>query len=894
MVFDVDSLIQRRANRLHARLHQFLVASLCALPLAFAMPAQAGVLDHVTIYQIRPEGLRQALLAFGRQAHLQIIIRGAEHTEHAVPGLSGRFSAREVIARLLKGTHLTYSVTDRTLEIFPMARGEVRRRTESGGSPAVIEKEGPTARRPKTSRQSRNAETPPILQQVIVTGSHISGGPPPSEPIISITARQIRESGYQSVEQLMASLPEDLHSVGSEVNNLPTQNDAGNQADGSGVDLLGMGYDSTLVLVNGHRLAPAGINGAFTDISVIPLSMIKRIDVVTDGASAIYGSDAMGGVVNYILKDRQEGGATSVEYGSVTHGSLNDYRASQSYGINWASGHALVAYEYHDETPLNADDRAYSFNSVPGQLTPSVTTNSIYVTGDESLGRDVSLNGSAFYSHRRDSTLVTAGITLGAYVGVTQYSYSLGADMSLPHHWSLRARGSYGGNDSHTSSTEGLIAGDNALTTGSLVGSGPVFRMPGGNAKAAIGVQYRKDSLSAYFTGLYEVEQGIRKSREVDSAFVEGEIPLLGPRNEGAHGQKLNVDVAARLDHYSDFGSTTNPRIGIAWQPVRGIKFRGTLSRSFKAPNFYELYGGTYTYLVNSPEATLPTGQSTAVLVRVGANPGLTAERSTEWTVGVDFEPRELEGLQGHITYYDARFTNKLENSIVPFLDALDNGNLYSAYIVQNPSFAALEQYVSASDAFTNLTAYPGYGPPRQLADATAIVDDRFQNVGTSRTKGLLATVNYTHQIDGYRYDLGFSGAYIFAFDNRVVSGAPSFSTLGIFGRPVNFRGRISVGMHHEAWGINAFTNYVNRYEDTSEPTPVPIASWTTFDFTASYRLFYGRNRWGHPTLDLSCINCADRAPPEVSQLTSSMLGYDGANANPLGRFISATVSIRW
>ena len=55
------------------------------------------------------------------------------------------------------------------------------------------------------------------------------------------------------------------------------------------------GYDSTLVLVNGHRLAPAGINGAFTDISVIPLSMIKRIDVLTDGASAVYVSDAMGG-----------------------------------------------------------------------------------------------------------------------------------------------------------------------------------------------------------------------------------------------------------------------------------------------------------------------------------------------------------------------------------------------------------------------------------------------------------------------------------------------------------------------------------------------------------------------------------------------------------------------
>lgn len=893
MVFGASKITHRRADHRPARFHHFLSASLCALPLALSTPAFAGALDHVTAFRIQPERLRQALLAFGRQAHLQIIFRGAENTAHQVSGLSGRYTAREAVVRLLKGTHLTYSITDRTVEIYPIAGRAGQHRSGSGTSVPATGTTGPTERKSRLPSMLRRTGVPPILQQVIVTGSHISGGPPPSEPIMSITARQIRESGYQSVEQLMASLPENLHSIGSEVNNLPTENDAGNTADGSGVDLLGMGYDSTLVLVNGHRLAPAGINGAFTDISVIPLSMIKRVDVVTDGASAIYGSDALGGVVNYILKNRQEGGATSVEYGSVTHGSLNDYRASQSYGLNWASGHALIAYEYHDETPLNATDRAYSFNSVPGQLTPSVTTNSVYLTGNESLSRNVSLNGSAFYSHRRDSTLVTAGITLAAYVGVTQYSYSLGSDVSLPHHWSLRARGSYGGNDSHTSSTEGLIAGDNALSTGSLVGSGPLFRTPAGTAKAAIGVQFRRNSLSAYFTGLY-TEQDIHKSREVDSAFVEGEIPLLGARNTGMDGQKLNVDVAARLDHYSDFGSTTNPRIGIAWQPVQGIKFRGTVSRSFKAPNFYELYGGVYTYLVNSPEATLPAGQSAPALVRVGANPGLTAERSTEWTAGADFEPRAVKGLQAHITYYDARFTQKIENSIVPFLDTLDNGSLYSAYIQQDPSFALIEQYVNASNTFLNLTAYPGYGPARQLADATAIVDDRFQNVGTSHTKGVIANLAYTHEVDGYRYNVGFNGAYIFAFDNRIVSGAPSFSTLGIFGRPVNFRGRISVNVHHKAWGISAFTNYVNGYEDTSGLVPRPIASWTTVDFTASYLLFNGANRWGRPVLDLSCINCADRAPPEVSQLTSSMLGYDGANANPLGRFISVAVSIRW
>ena len=892
MVFDVHSLTHRRANRLHARLHHFVAASLCALPLAFATPAHAGVLDHVTAFQIQPEGLRQALLAFGRQAHLQIIFRGAEHTEHAVPGLSGRYSAREVIARLLKGTHLTYSVTDRTVEIFPMARGEANRPTASGGSPAVIEKEGPTARRPKTSRWSQNAETPPILQQVIVTGSHISGGPPPSEPIISITARQIRESGYQSVEQLMASLPENLHSVGSETNNLPTQDNAGNLAAGSGVDLLGMGYDSTLVLVNGHRLAPAGINGAFTDISVIPLSMIKRIDVLTDGASAVYGSDAMGGVVNYILKDRQEGGATSVEYGSVTHGSLKDYRASQSYGLNWATGHALIAYEYHDETPLNASDRPYSTGYVPGELTPSVVTNSVYLTGDESLGSNAALNGAAFYSHRNDSVLVSGTARVGS-LSVTQYSYSLGAQVSLPDQWNLRAHASYGGNDSHSLSFEGLLAGDNKLTTESLVGSGPLFSLPAGVINAAVGVQYRRNSLAAYFNGVYQ-ENDISKSRTVDSAFVEAQVPILGSQNGGIGGDRLTVDLAARLDHYSDFGSTTNPRVGIAWQPVQGVKLRSTLSRSFKAPNFYELYGATYSYLLNAQEPALPPGQTTAAIVEVGSNPGLTAERSREWTMGLDLAPTNIPGFTAHLTYYDAHFTQKIEDAIIPLANTVDLQNLYSAYVQQDPTQAQIQQYLLPSYEFLNLTLYPGFGPSRTAAEATAIVDDRFQNVGNSEVRGLIANFNYEHEIYGYRFNVGLNGSYMFEFNNQVIKGGASFSTLGVFGRPVNFRGRLSVGLRHARFAMNAFLNYVNSYREATGPVQVPIASWTTLDVTASYRLFGSRRVWGRPLVSMSCINCANRNPPAVSQAESFQLGYDGANANPLGRFLSATVSVRW
>ena len=127
MVFATSKITHRRADHRSARFHQFISASLCALPLALATPAFAGALDHVTVFRIQPERLRQALLAFGRQAHLQIIFRGAENTAHQVSGLSGRYTAREAVVRLLKGTHLTYSITDRTVEIYPIADGAAQR-----------------------------------------------------------------------------------------------------------------------------------------------------------------------------------------------------------------------------------------------------------------------------------------------------------------------------------------------------------------------------------------------------------------------------------------------------------------------------------------------------------------------------------------------------------------------------------------------------------------------------------------------------------------------------------------------------------------------------------------------------------------------------------------------
>ena len=893
MVFSVFRR-DRGCVRTHGRwLRGVLVAAWCVSPLLVSRPAFAGPLDQLVSFHIQRESLRRALLELGREANLQVILPSGTETHRAVSGLSGRYTVREALQKFLAGTGLQYSITRRTLEIFP-ERSTPKAPAGSGAThePAHPSRM-PSERRSAAPSRHSGLQAPPMLRQVIVTGSHIEGGPPPSEPIMTITAKEIRESGYQSVEQLMNSLPETLNSVGSEQNGLASNTDAGNTGYGAAVDLLGLGYGSTLVLVNGHRLAPGGINGAFTDISVIPMSAIKRIDIVMDGASAVYGADAMAGVVNYVLKNQQQGAETSVTYGQVTRGSLKQYRVSQSEGINWATGHALVAYQYRDETPLNVLDRPYSASDAPGDLTPGLTQNSVYLTADQSISQGTRITGTAFYSHRRDRLAVSAySVSLIGRANVTQFSYSIGSDTSLRHEWSIRTHFSYGGNDTKTTTADGLLGGNDKLATGSVVASGGVLRMPSGMIKMALGAQIRYESLSSLFTGLYQLKD-IARHRTVDSVFIEGQIPLIGAHVVDGFGQRLSLDVAARLDHYSDFGSTLNPRLGIAWRPLRGLKLRTTLSSSFKAPNFFQLYGAQGSELLNSSAPQLPPGQTVAYLELYGSNPGLTAEKSVEWTAGLDWNPAEIPGVALNTTFYDVRFKDKISELAIPPLSALNQGGLYSAYIENNPTTAQLQTYGSAQYGYFNVTTLPGYGPPRTLFDAVAVLDDRFQNIGRTDVRGVMTNVDYDREIHGYRYDIGVNGVYIFQFRDQSVAGAPAFSILDTLENPVRFRGRLSAGLHHGPWALNAFLNYTKGYKDINPATPIPVASWTTVNFTGSIRLFRGDAAWGRTRAYLSCLNCFDRAPPAV-QRSSELLGYDASNANSLGRFVSASISVRW
>src|SRR3546814_11014867 len=125
-------------------------------------------------------------------------------------------------------------------------------------------------------------------------------------------------------------------------------------------------------------------------MSLVPLGALKRIEVVPDGASAIYGSDAVGGVVNLVLRDDFDGAETRLRYGSVTDGSLRQYGASQLWGTAWDTGAVLFNFDYSRHEPLFARERPYATGLQEGTtyLSPSDARPSPFRSEESRVGTE--------------------------------------------------------------------------------------------------------------------------------------------------------------------------------------------------------------------------------------------------------------------------------------------------------------------------------------------------------------------------------------------------------------------------------------------------------------------------------------------------------------------------
>ncbi len=207
---------------------------------------------------------------------------------------------------------------------------------------------------------AEKASKPDQVEAVEVTGSRLKNGDVTARVVV-ITKEEITARGVTSIEDLIRTLPQNVATIGAITNErgrgpLSNRTAAVSQIGSLGVsaaNLGGMGAGNTLVLVNGRRVAgAAGIEDGFANLNGIPLSAVERVEITTDGGSAVYGSDAMGGVINFILKKNYVGTTLTAQHQDSSNDANTD-RVSLYSGYAWGSGSISGTLDYSRRMPVN-------------------------------------------------------------------------------------------------------------------------------------------------------------------------------------------------------------------------------------------------------------------------------------------------------------------------------------------------------------------------------------------------------------------------------------------------------------------------------------------------------------------------------------------------------------
>jgi iron complex outermembrane receptor protein len=979
-------------------LRLLLLASLCGAANTWAAP------DSKVRFNLPSDEFPKAILEFYHQSKIEVLFLANDTlSQIKTQPVQGELEPREALERMLKGTGLTFRfVTEHSVTI---------KQPEVASAPPPP----PPPRPPPPSVHHMASAGPMVghneLEEVTVTGSLIHGAVDVMSPLVYETKEDLSQAPFATVQDALYQLP--LVSLNAPREDLSVNN---NYNWGSGINLRGLGVGATLVLVNGHRQPLSGLNGDFVDVSNIPTAAIERIEILPDGASALYGSDAIAGVVNVILRDDFQGAETQVRYGG-TPGGRDETVVSQLLGTHWDSGKAMLVYEYSDGTSLAASARGYvadadkrpyggsdyrSFYSDPGNilspvtlqptsgipsgaagvpLSPSAlsstinlqnifaqyqlfsqrTQHSVYGTGSQQLSDNVELFAEGRFTQRtthvqhfpEDDTLVVPGnnpfnpfqgsTTLVAYSfgqslgpisfgGETRnYMGTVGARFKFGGDWQATLSESYGretlfDNEYNlfdqtaltaaladtTAATafnafggatnpatlaairnEDMLHAVSGIETTSFVADGPLFDLPAGTIKLAVGLERREESLDHTVANPADPPNGTmnaRYSRHVGSAFTELSIPLVGSSENPRVAPRLELTVAGRYEDYSDFGHTSNPEFRLRWVPIDSLKLRASWGRSFRAPKLDDLYDSSEnaSFLSSFADPRSPTGRST-ILGLEGDNPGLKAESAKTWTAGFDVVPVVDPGLTFSLTYYSIDYTGQIaQPDAADPLDILVQENQWSPVITRDPTQLQI-------DAICNRPDFQGSRASCLASSPAAIVDFRLANLASTRVSGLDLNVHQQTNTGVGHFDFGLEGSYVFHFDQAVTDASPSVDILNSFGNPLKLRLRATTGWSQRlageaGLGANLAVNFTNAYENPGSTLLPRIDSLTTVDLQLRYHTADDAGLLGGMEFALNAVNIFNQSPP----FADSIYGYDTANFQALGRVLSMSVRKKW
>ena len=454
---------------------------------------------------------------------------------------------------------------------------------------------------------------------------------------------------------------------------------------------------------------------------------------------------------------------------------------------------------------------------------------------------------------------------------------------------------------------------------------GALFDLPGGAVRIAVGGEYvhygldinrtRPNNTGPSSTGSEFFHLPLQ--RNVESAFGELLVPIVGAANALPFVQSLNLSLSARYDHYSGIGSTTNPHVALDWEVVDGLKLRGNYSRSFVAPQLTSVgdqsrdgltsfsgYGASNQTLIvpiaNFPLAsqipgvtcngtTCTVGSSVNGVAVNGGPADPRPGKGISWSVGVDLVPRSMPGFRASVTL----FNNKLINQIT---------GTSASNAINSAALNSNLQFFPNGATQADIAAVAGNFPQNSVIGSPVyyILSVRQQNVLNLDIQGLDASANYDISTDrAGTFHIGGSVTYFTRFDQSL-KGGPTFSVLNTTGFNNTFPSIQTQARGNVGWDIgdisaNAFVNFIGGYRNWSGSTVDPlvsengipvsggdhVAATALVDLNVAYTLHGDALDGSQVFLDIT--NLFDRNP----SFYNSANGYDPYSGNVIGRVVT-------
>lgn len=465
-----------------------------------------------------------------------------------------------------------------------------------------------------------------------------------------------------------------------------------------------------------------------------------------------------------------------------------------------------------------------------------------------------------------------------------------------------------------------------------------LLALPGGNLGIAFGIEGRRETQrddrdpnlngTIGFVDMVTGETNLsnvaavsptpstKGARTVFSAFAELAVPIVSPDMHVPLIHRLDVQLAGRYEHYSDFGSVAKPKVAAAWDVVDGVRFRGSWSQGFRAPNLEQTKTVAYSRLNSNTdyyrcEADLRAGhianysacsRGISYAIFISGNPNLKPESSTSWTLGTVLQPKFIPEKAGRLTF-TADFWSIKQTGIVGQFGA--QNALVLDYLMRLQG-SSNPNVIRAAPTADDTPVFAGTG----LATAGVVtrINDQFVNLQPQTVQGVDLALLYNVRTGIGKFDLAINAARLTKFsrdtppavqalfDARSAGSINAATPLTDASDLIEDRGKPkwrltgSLTWSKSGFQVGAFANYIGSVYDTNfldvNGNPYKLKGQVTFNLYTQYRFKGGV--LDDTRIRIGARNIFDKQPPITAD------GYLGSLYSPYGRYLYMTIGKRF